>query len=48
MRAHFEREAEMESAWTGYNSSLSRPLLNTQKFLKKKESAQAAAAAETK
>jgi 3'-5' exoribonuclease len=51
MRAHFEREAEMESAWTGYNSSLSRPLLNTQKFLKKKEPAavaQAATAAETK
>jgi 3'-5' exoribonuclease len=36
MRAHFEREQEMESPWTGYNSSLARPLLNTQKFLKKK------------
>jgi 3'-5' exoribonuclease len=44
MRAHFEREAEMESAWTGYNSSLSRPLLNTQKFLRKKEATPQAAA----
>jgi len=37
MRAQFEREAENEDAWTGYNSSLGRPLLNTKKFLKKKE-----------
>ena len=36
MRAHFEREAGMESAWTGYNASLGRPLLNTAKFLEKK------------
>ena len=34
MRAQFERDAELESAWTGYNSALARPLLNTQKFLK--------------
>jgi 3'-5' exoribonuclease len=33
MRAHFERESENE--WTGYNSSLERPLLNTRKFLEK-------------
>ncbi len=33
MRAHFEREPENE--WTSYNSSLERPLLNTQKFLEK-------------
>ncbi len=33
MRAHFEREAELESAWTSYNASLGRPLLNTAKFL---------------
>ena len=33
MRAHFEREAALESPWTGYNSSLGRPLLNTSKFL---------------
>ena len=36
MRAHFEREALVESAWTGYNPSLGRPLLNTVKFLEKK------------
>jgi 3'-5' exoribonuclease len=33
MRAHFERQPESE--WTGYNPSLERPLLNTQKFLEK-------------
>ena len=36
MRAHFEREAGSEGPWTGYNSSLSRPLLNSAKFLEKK------------
>jgi len=36
MRAHFEREAELENAWTGYNGSLGRPLLNTSKFLASK------------
>ncbi len=36
MRAHFEREAGSEGPWTGYNSSLSRPLLNSRKFLEKK------------
>ena len=36
MRAHFEREADLENAWTSYNSSLGRPLLNTIKFLEKK------------
>ena len=36
MRAHFEREAGSDGAWTGYNSSLGRPLLNTAKFLEKK------------
>jgi 3'-5' exoribonuclease len=34
MRAQFERDADLESPWTAYNSSLGRPLLNTQKFLK--------------
>jgi 3'-5' exoribonuclease len=34
MRAQFERDAELDSPWTGYNSALARPLLNTQKFLK--------------
>ena len=33
MRAHFEREIDVEGAWTGYNGSLGRPLLNTAKFL---------------
>ena len=34
MRAHFEREASLDGAWTSYNASLGRPLLNTEKFLK--------------
>ena len=34
MRAHFEREAAVESAWTSYNPSLGRPLLNPEKFLR--------------
>src|SRR6202171_1665204 len=42
MRAHFEREAASEGPWTGYNSSLSRPLLNSAKFLEKKQTAAAA------
>jgi 3'-5' exoribonuclease len=33
MRAHFEREADIESPWTSYNASLGRPLLNSAKFL---------------
>jgi len=37
MRAHFEREADLESPWTSYNASLGRPLLNTEKFLAPKE-----------
>jgi 3'-5' exoribonuclease len=36
MRAHFDRDASSENAWTGYNASLGRPLLNTAKFLDKK------------
>lgn len=39
MRAQFEREAELETAWTSYNPSLARPLLNTQKFLEKGQAA---------
>jgi 3'-5' exoribonuclease len=35
MRAQFEREGELDSAWTSYNPSLARPLLNTKKFLEK-------------
>ncbi|HWR36254.1 MAG TPA: OB-fold nucleic acid binding domain-containing protein [Clostridia bacterium] len=45
MRAHFEREADLESPWTGYNASLGRPLLNTQKFLQKTPAPKQAAAA---
>jgi 3'-5' exoribonuclease len=38
MRAHFERESELESPWTSYNASLGRPLLNAAKFLAPKPS----------
>ena len=44
MRAQFERDAELDSPWTGYNSALARPLLNTQKFLKSLEPAEVEAA----
>jgi 3'-5' exoribonuclease len=37
MRAHFEREAGLESPWTSYNASLGRPLLSTEKFLAPKK-----------
>ncbi|HUO61647.1 MAG TPA: OB-fold nucleic acid binding domain-containing protein, partial [Candidatus Acidoferrales bacterium] len=37
MRAQFERDADLESPWTAYNSSLARPLLNSKKFLDKKQ-----------
>jgi len=46
MRAHFEREAELENPWTGYNSSLGRPLLNTSKFVSKRPVEEPPAAAE--
>ena len=35
MRAQFERESELETAWTSYNASLGRTLLNTRKFLER-------------
>jgi 3'-5' exoribonuclease len=35
MRAQFEREAELETAWTSYNPSLGRPLLNSRKFIER-------------
>ncbi len=41
MRAQFERESEQETAWTSYNPSLGRPLLNSSKFLEKREVAPA-------
>jgi 3'-5' exoribonuclease len=37
MRSQFEREATLDSPWTSYNSSLGRPLLNTEKFLAPKK-----------
>ena len=45
MRAHFEREAQSDSSWTTYNSSLGRTLLNTGKFLKENGTRQAAVVA---
>ena len=45
MRANFDKEAESDSPWTSYNPSLGRPLLNTQKFLKKLHGETAVAAA---
>jgi 3'-5' exoribonuclease len=48
MRAHFEREAEIEGAWTSYNASLGRPLLNSAKFLAAKPAVTAAETASTK
>jgi 3'-5' exoribonuclease len=41
MRAHFEREADLESPWSSYNASLGRPLLNSAKFLAPKPAAAA-------
>ncbi|HKW26551.1 MAG TPA: OB-fold nucleic acid binding domain-containing protein [Terriglobales bacterium] len=43
MRAHFEREAGLEGAWTGYNPSLGRPLLKRDKFVEKPAAAEAPA-----
>lgn len=37
MRAQFERESSLEGAWTSYNASLGRPLLNSAKFLAPKK-----------
>jgi 3'-5' exoribonuclease len=37
MRAHFERESSLDGAWTSYNASLGRPLLNTEKFINPKK-----------
>src|SRR5246500_2256806 len=35
MRAHFQREAELEGPWTSYNPSMGRPLLNSAKLLRR-------------
>lgn len=42
MRAHFERTADSDDAWSGYNASLGRPLLNTARFLESKPATPAA------
>ncbi|HXW91067.1 MAG TPA: OB-fold nucleic acid binding domain-containing protein [Terriglobales bacterium] len=48
MRAHFDREAGLDAAWTTYNPSLGRPLLNSRKFLETKpEDVRTAAAADS-
>jgi 3'-5' exoribonuclease len=48
MRAQFEREGGVENAWTGYNPSMGRSLLNSAKFLdpKNAEEKKPAASAE--
>jgi 3'-5' exoribonuclease len=43
MRAHFEREAELEGPWTSYNASLGRPLLDSRKFMQEEKAAAAKA-----
>jgi 3'-5' exoribonuclease len=45
MRAQLEKDAELDSAWTNYNQSLARPLLNTRKYLRDLEAKTQAAAA---
>lgn len=42
MRAQFERERDIDSAWTSYNSNLARPLLNSARFLQEPEEGQPA------
>ncbi len=46
MRAHFEREAELEGPWTSYNASLGRPLLDSRKFMQGEKAAAAKTAAD--
>ena len=46
MRAHFEREAELDGQWTSYNASLGRPLLDSRKFMLGEKTAAAKARAE--
>jgi 3'-5' exoribonuclease len=42
MRAQFERDLGMEGAWTTFNASLGRPLLNSTKFLQGENEPEAA------
>ncbi len=46
MRAHFEREAELEGPWTSYNASLGRPLLDSRKFMQGEKAPAATTSAE--
>jgi 3'-5' exoribonuclease len=46
MRAHFEREAELEGPWTSYNASLGRPLLDSRKFMQGEKAPTAKTSAE--
>jgi len=46
MRAHFEREAELEGPWTSYNASLGRPLLDSRKFMQGEKAVAAKTGAE--
>jgi 3'-5' exoribonuclease len=46
MRAHFEREAELEGPWTSYNASLGRPVLDSKKFMQGEKSSAEKAAVE--
>ena len=46
MRAHFEREAQLEGPWTSYNASLGRPLLDSRKFMQGEKSPAAKTTAE--
>jgi 3'-5' exoribonuclease len=43
MRAHFEREAQLDGPWTSYNASLGRPLLDSRKFMQGEKPATAEA-----
>jgi 3'-5' exoribonuclease len=47
MRGQFERDAELETAWTAYNPALGRPLLNTEKYLRQAAEQAGDEAAET-
>jgi 3'-5' exoribonuclease len=46
MRAHFEREVELEGPWTSYNASLGRPLLDSRKFMQGEKAPAAKTSAE--
>ena len=45
MRAHFEREAQLDGPWTSYNASMGRPLLNSAKLLRPEAAEEPAAPA---